>query len=1247
MVGGAARSSRSASRASARRTPSDTGESPGSDGDDQASGGSTLWASALGGEPVADSDDGEYVAATDAGGEEEPSDELEDPDEAVSEDEHDVEVVDDDDEDDEDYEVEEDMPYEVDDGEIAFVDEDGEEEGGEEDEEEGDDDGEMGLGATFLEQTGDDASMETEQVFRQLGIEELRQLLTYGLVTLESHQTGDDEEEEEEEEEGLSSWLRRGTSGKPEDLWEPIKEPVRAGAELEYGGEFGRVPKRPKGAPESAFVQSKSIADTIEQRKLGRRAWPKTELDALIPNTNGVVVAQYPAPCYSGQYSEDSSFFYTCTRDMRVHIYDTTMAPRRDVLEVEDDTIPYRLRRHMLPEYLEQATSLNPIQTIEARYGQWTITDANLSPDNQWMIYSSITPYVGLSPVRPIYGGDEAHANQVTLDFSRGSSDNFGIWSLRFSGDSREIIAGAHYGSIYVYDIESQQRMLAVSGHDDDVNGVAFADAASSHVFISGSDDSYLKVWDRRSLNSRKASGTLPGHTEGVTYIAPKGDGRYCISNSKDQSVRLWDLRMMRSSSDVSRWSHLDYGLRNWDYRYMPYRAPRYYAHPEDCSVMTYRGHSVLRTLIRCHFSPASTTGQRYIYSGSADGRIHVRVQEQRQGRLTADLVARRAARPGARPDQDPLVVHRRGPRRSEPVGARSPRGRRRGAAAPPVAWPLLGQRAVHAAHCARRELALGRAVADERLLGRPGRQRRKYVRPAQKQPTDPAGIAQHVRGASPDACSPAGMERARQVALAARRGRTRRGRGAGTIAGTGPICVDMREIMKFPTSPPTTMLLQQGAKRMLGTSAWAGAMGRVGVRRALCASAPAARPAEGDGRPSAADSPSTTHFGYRTVDEDAKEGLVGDVFSSVASSYDLMNDAMSLGIHRLWKNHFVEMLNPRGGIRCLDVAGGTGDIALRILDHARTKHLDRETSVTVLDINDKMLVEGQKRLKATMYWNTPQVRFQLGNAEALDRVLPVPERRNPPASTKRNPILPPLVSEPVPSESVDLYTIAFGIRNCTHIDRVIAEAFRVLKPGGIFACLEFGKVSLPVLAQLYRQYSFNVLPPLGHMLVGDRDSYQYLVESIERFPPQAEFAQMVSDAGFLLPGTPEANSMGLPRLANGRGAWEDLSLGIAAIWTGYVLATGRVRVHLLTMAGSSHSPSASIATASLHCDRSSRTGSFRSGCRSSQGRAAGCRRNRATARSVCAPTAAHARCHTRAPALRTCMVWNRSRAAR
>lgn len=314
------------------------------------------------------------------------------------------------------------------------------------------------------------------------------------------------------------------------------------------------------------------------------------------------------------------------------------------------------------------------------------------------------------------------------------------------------------------------------------------------------------------------------------------------------------------------------------------------------------------------------------------------------------------------------------------------------------------------------------------------------------------------------------------------------------------------------------------------------------------------------------------THFGFRDVASSDKAGLVGSVFSSVASSYDLMNDAMSLGIHRLWKSHFVSQLDPRGGIECLDVAGGTGDIATRILDHARTAHNDRQTKVTVLDINEKMLRAGQKNMAQTMYWGTSQLAFQLGNAEDLSLSAPpkqsVPTAKQGTQALPRNtPALPALPTQPIASNSLDLYTIAFGIRNCTDIDAVLREAHRVLRPGGIFACLEFGKVDPrplgPLLPALYRRYSFDVIPSLGQVLAGDRDSYQYLVESIERFPTQPEFARMMQRAGFTLAGTPEAAKWGLNSLGGEtghakdddvKGAWEDLTLGIASIWHGIKL---------------------------------------------------------------------------------------------
>ncbi|GLB38445.1 putative methyltransferase required for the conversion of 2- polyprenyl-6-methoxy-1,4-benzoquinol (DDMQH2) to 2-polyprenyl-3-methyl-6-methoxy-1,4-benzoquinol (DMQH2) [Lyophyllum shimeji] len=264
---------------------------------------------------------------------------------------------------------------------------------------------------------------------------------------------------------------------------------------------------------------------------------------------------------------------------------------------------------------------------------------------------------------------------------------------------------------------------------------------------------------------------------------------------------------------------------------------------------------------------------------------------------------------------------------------------------------------------------------------------------------------------------------------------------------------------------------------------------------------------------------PRKVSFGFKEVPEESKESLVKGVFDSVASSYDLMNDASSLGVHRLWKDSYVSELKPgrKGPMRCIDVAGGTGDIALRILDHAREKYADRETSVAVVDINAQMLKEGFRRFKKTMYHNTPQISFHEANAQSL----------------------PP---EVFPDNTFDLYTIAFGIRNCTSIPSVLKEAHRVLKPGGTFACLEFSRVNNPLLSMLYDQYSFTMIPLLGTILAGDRDSYQYLIESIRKFPPQPEFAKMIREAGFVTGEDVDG------------GAWEDMWGGIACVHKGVKL---------------------------------------------------------------------------------------------
>ncbi len=226
-----------------------------------------------------------------------------------------------------------------------------------------------------------------------------------------------------------------------------------------------------------------------------------------------------------------------------------------------------------------------------------------------------------------------------------------------------------------------------------------------------------------------------------------------------------------------------------------------------------------------------------------------------------------------------------------------------------------------------------------------------------------------------------------------------------------------------------------------------------------------------------------TTHFGSRTVDLDDKQAMVDDVFHTVARRYDLMNDLMSGGLHRVWKDILVTMLNPPRGDRpftVLDVAGGTGDIAFRIVARAGAG-----TRVTVCDINSDMLTVGRER--ANERGLDGVVTFTAGNAEAL----------------------------PFPDRHFDACTIAFGIRNVPRIDRALGEIYRVLRLGSRFLCLEFSSVDVPGLDALYDFYSFNVIPPLGRAVAGDAEAYRYLVESIRRFPRPQAFADMIAAAGF------------------------------------------------------------------------------------------------------------------------------------
>ncbi|GAA5923660.1 hypothetical protein JCM3775_000463 [Rhodotorula graminis] len=404
-----------------------------------------------------------------------------------------------------------------------------------------------------------------------------------------------------------------------------IDDPQENGMRLERGGAFGPPPTKYDTTKRRHWVQSHSMADHLRARELDFRRPLKDSLgDLAIPNSAGVEVAQFTDPVYSGQYSADGRFFYAACKDYRVYVYDTSTPPRVGDKSVTDQAEP---GARSLGRFWSHRTSLK-VQKIaqgSAANCSWTLTDAELSDDSQWLIYSSITPRVHM--VRTGYGGEwDGDQEQHTLDFAAGAHYGFGIWSVRFSHDAREVVAGARSGLVLVYDVEAQRTTLRVRAHQDDTNAVAFASASDSNLLVSGSDDCFVKVWDRRSLDGERPSGICVGHTEGVTFVAPKGDGRYILSNGKDQGMKLWDLRMMMGEFDFDR-LRLDrksFSIHDYDYRYGQYAKPRYIKHPHDVSVMTYRGHAVLRTLIRCHFSPVATTGQRYVYTGSSDGRIHI-----------------------------------------------------------------------------------------------------------------------------------------------------------------------------------------------------------------------------------------------------------------------------------------------------------------------------------------------------------------------------------------------------------------------------------------------------------------------------------------------------------------------------------------------------------------------------------------------------------------------------------------------
>ncbi|KAF3390476.1 hypothetical protein F1880_009161 [Penicillium rolfsii] len=446
-----------------------------------------------------------------------------------------------------------------------------------------------------------DPRIERSQIFQLLATTGLREILypngwPYGP---ERDEYG---ESEDHDEEVLSHLLgRRAERRRKKFVWSKV--PSDAGTELMASGHFGTNPYYVDRIKKRKEV----FATRLMRRELGgdphgvRKRADQSIFQSMIPGSKADKIIHYDSRSYSGQFSDDGNFFFCCEQNFKVRMYDTSN--------------PYEWKYY---------------KTVEYPYGQWTITDASLSPDNRFLVYSSIRSAAYLAPTDP-----EDDSDPQELDFSllpgqtrRNTWDlsqaRFGIWSLRFSGDGREVVAGTAEDSVIVLDLETRTPVLTLRGrHQHHVNAVCFGDSSSPHILYSGSDDTTLRVWDRRSMADGREAGVFMGHTEGLTYIDSKGDGRYVLSNSKDQTMKLWDLRNMMSASAADKIDPNAYST-NFDYRFEDYPESDRQPHPSDHSIVTFRGHSVLKTLIRCHFSPPGSTNSRYVYTGSEDGQVYV-----------------------------------------------------------------------------------------------------------------------------------------------------------------------------------------------------------------------------------------------------------------------------------------------------------------------------------------------------------------------------------------------------------------------------------------------------------------------------------------------------------------------------------------------------------------------------------------------------------------------------------------------
>ncbi|KAK2104005.1 DDB1- and CUL4-associated factor 11 [Saguinus oedipus] len=325
----------------------------------------------------------------------------------------------------------------------------------------------------------------------------------------------------------------------------------------------------------TSFHQS-SMGQTMRERGLCHRGSfslgeQSRVISHFLPNDLGFTDS-YSQKAFCGIYSKDGQIFMSACQDQTIRLYDCRYG------------------------------RFHKFKSIKARDVGWSILDVAFTPDGNHFLYSSWS------------------------DYSEPDERRFAVFSIAVSSDGREVLGGANDGCLYVFDREQNRRTLQIESHEDDVNAVAFADI-SSQILFSGGDDAICKVWDRRTMreDDPKPVGALAGHQDGITFIDSKGDARYLISNSKDQTIKLWDIRRFstREGMEASRQAATQ---QNWDYRWqqVPKKAWRKLKLPGDSSLMTYRGHGVLHTLIRCRFSPTHSTGQQFIYSGCSTGKVVV-----------------------------------------------------------------------------------------------------------------------------------------------------------------------------------------------------------------------------------------------------------------------------------------------------------------------------------------------------------------------------------------------------------------------------------------------------------------------------------------------------------------------------------------------------------------------------------------------------------------------------------------------